>query len=156
MQGSKFQISEKSKEMFEFLMANNEAAASTINAYRVEQDKKISQILNYYKSYLKSDVSKDILIDKDENNLTRLNNQVKLVDSIHEVIAMRINMILTEDKQQDNKAGGASQYPVHRFLVLLAHRFQSYPAVVVSKKFKLHFGKEYTTANTANSSAIYS
>ena len=81
--------------MFEFLMQNNEQAASQINSYRAEQEKKTSQILNYYKSYLKTaDMSKDILVDKDESNLTRLNNQVKLVDSINEVISMRINMIL--------------------------------------------------------------
>lgn len=76
-------------------MQNNEQAASQINSYRAEQEKKTSQILNYYKSYLKTaDMSKDILVDKDESNLTRLNNQVKLVDSINEVISMRINMIL--------------------------------------------------------------
>ncbi len=123
---TEFVVRERSQELYEFLLKNNEPTQKYINEYRADQESKVQLTVQYYGAFIGPDLKDIQLPGCEEKSEVKLTNLLKVVNSVLEMIEMRIQMVNQGEGKNDAEA--LAKFPIHRFIVMQPHRFQHFPS----------------------------
>ena len=77
---TEFVVRERSQELYEFLLKNNEQTQGYINQYRADQEAKVQQTVQYYGAFIGPDLKDIQLPGTEEKSEVKLTNLLKVIN----------------------------------------------------------------------------